>query len=212
MSTFSDNVQKLRVSKGLTQRELAEKLGVSKSTIGKWESSDTLPDLEGMENVADFFEVTVGALFWEDMEIESLSPFIDAPLYGKIAAGTPIEMIEEEDMFPIPAKIMSSHPRSFLLEVKGESMNRKLPNGCYALIDPDRREPLLDNHPYAVCVNGHDATIKRVKRLNNGFELRPDSVDPTFKPVVYDYGVEGTEMITVIGEVVWYSIPFDFEI
>ncbi len=32
---------------------------------------------------------------------------------------------------------------------------------------------------YAVCVNGFDATIKRVKPLSNGYELIPDSIDPT---------------------------------
>ena len=56
------------------------------------------------------------------------------------------------------------------------------------------------------------ATIKRVVKLANGFELMPDSKDPTYKPVLYDYGVEGTELITVIGEVVWYTLPFDFVI
>lgn len=60
-------------------------------------------------------------------------------------------------------------------------------------------------------MNGHDATIKRVKPQNNGFELTPDSTDPTFKPAVYDYGIEGTETITLIGRVVYYVLPFDWE-
>lgn len=60
-------------------------------------------------------------------------------------------------------------------------------------------------------MNGYDATIKRVKPLNNGFELAPDSTDPTFKPAVYDYGIEGTETITLIGRVVYHVLPFDWE-
>ena len=89
-------------------------------------------------------------------------------------------------------------------------MNRVLPNGSYALIDPCE-DVTADNKPYAVCVNGYSATIKRVRKLANGFELAPDSTDPTYKPVVYDYGEEGTETITVIGRVVWYCVPFDWE-
>lgn len=212
MSAFSDNVNKLRISKGMTQRELAEKLGVSKSTVGNWEASNTLPDLEGMEAVAKFFGVSVGALFWEDLEIQDVSPYTEVRVFGRIAAGTPIEMEEGDFGFPAPTKVMRQHPKAFFLEVSGESMNRKLPNGCYALIDPDQKEPVIDFRAYALCVNGYDATIKRVRRLNNGYELIPDSNDPTFKPMVYDYGMADTDTITIIGEVVWYTVPFDFDI
>ena len=135
--------------------------------------------------------------------------FYDCPLYGSIAAGTPIEMVEVEDTFPVPSEMHHRYPDAFLLRVEGESMNRVLPNGCMALVDPcDTVE--YDGEPYAVCVNGYDATIKRVRTLANGFELDPDSTDPTYKPIIYDYGVEGTETITVIGRVVWYCVPFDW--
>ncbi len=140
---------------------------------------------------------------------KSGSEFVDVPLLGSIAAGTPMEMVETDDTHPVPTKVMEQYPDAKLLKVKGSSMNRVLPDGCYALIDPcedvDR-----DNQPYAVCVNGYDATIKRVHKLANGFELVPDSTDPTYKPHVYDYGEPGTETITVIGRVVYYVLPFDW--
>lgn len=135
--------------------------------------------------------------------------FIDVPLLGSIAAGTPIEMVETDKSHPVPAKVMERYPDAKLLEVKGSSMNRILPDGCYALVDPcDNVE--RDNQPYAVCVNGYDATIKRVHKLANGFELVPDSTDPTYKAKVYDYGEPGTETVTVIGRVVYYVLPFDW--
>ena len=90
-------------------------------------------------------------------------------------------------------------------------MNRVLPNGSLALVDPDMRE-VVSGMVYAVCVNGYDATVKRVRRLENGVELVPDSTDPTFHPVVYDSTVPDTETITIIGRVVWYTVPFDFEL
>ena len=111
-----------------------------------------------------------------------------------------------------PAEIRRRHPNAFFLTVDGESMNNVLPNGCYALVDPEKKSPVVDGTAYAVCVNGYDATIKRIKQLENGVELIPDSKDPTFHAQVYDKTVEGTESITIIGEVVWYSIPFDFKI
>lgn len=135
--------------------------------------------------------------------------FVDVPLYGSIAAGTPIEMIAVDDYHPIPAPMHDRYPNAFLLKVSGESMNHILPNGSFALIDP-REEIVKDNDPYAVCINGFDATIKRVKRLENGFQLVPDSTDPTFPVQTFNYNEPGTDEITVIGKVVWHVIPFDW--
>lgn len=135
--------------------------------------------------------------------------FVDVPLYGSIAAGTPIEMVEVEGTHPVPAKVCDRYPNAFLLKVEGDSMNRILPDGCYALVNPC--ETVEDNgKPYAVCVNGYDATIKRVRKLNNGFELVPDSTDPTYTVQTFNYNEPGTETITVIGEVVYYVLPFDW--
>lgn len=211
MSTFSDNVSKLRMEKGISQRELAGFLGVSKSTVGNWEASSSLPDMEMMTRIADFFGVRLGALFMDDLDVSVLAPWTKAKVLGRIAAGTPIEMVEADSVFSVPTEVMRDHPRAFYLEIEGESMNRVLPNGCYALVDPDMRE-VFDNRAYAVCVNGYDATVKRVRKLANGFQLVPDSDDPTYPVKTYNYNEEGTETITVIGEVVWYSVPFGFEI
>lgn len=212
MSTFSDNIVKLRQSKDLSQRKFADEIGVSKSTVGKWESSDTLPDYERMDAIAEYFGVSVGALFWNELNPIDVSPYKDVKVFGRIAAGTPIEMIEDEGSFPAPTELMRKHPSAFFLEVNGESMNKKLPNGSYALVDPDLKDPIIDMCAYALCINGYDATIKRVKKLENGYELIPDSTDPTIKPSVYDYGEKDTETITVLGKVVWYVVPFDFDI
>lgn len=143
------------------------------------------------------------------LKSQTSQPFYECPLYGSIAAGTPIEMEGIEDTFPVPSEIHARFPNGFLLRVRGESMNRILPNGCMALVDPCETVE-YDGDPYAVCVDGSDATIKRVKALANGFELVPDSTDPTYKPVIYDYGLEETETITIIGRIVWYCVPFDW--
>lgn len=135
---------------------------------------------------------------------------VDVPLYGAIAAGTPIEMTPVENTQPIPAKVHELHPNAFLLKVEGNSMNRVLPNGSYALIDPCKTVE-RDGAPYAVCVNGYDATIKRVRKLNNGFQLVPDSTDPTYETKTYNYNEPETQTITVIGRVVYYVLPFDWE-
>ncbi len=213
MSVFADNVQKLRVKKSMSQRALAEKLGVSKSTVGNWESSNSMPDLEGLTDVARTLGVSVSDLFKVDLDADSFSGFIEVPLYGSIAAGTPIEMVPVDETHPVPDVIHERYPNAFLLKVKGESMNRIIPNGSYVLVDPKQRDVIVSGQPYVVCVNGFDATVKRVKTLANGIQLIPDSDDPTYPVQTFDFADPDPDAVdaTVIGRVVWYCIPFDWK-
>ena len=136
--------------------------------------------------------------------------FVYLPLYGEIAAGDPIDMTEISRSYPCPKQIAEKHPNSGWLRVEGDSYNRSIPNGCYALIDFDIKEP-NEHEPFAVCVNGYKATIKRVKKLENGYELIPNSYDPTYLPIIYDYNKDDTDEVTIIGKVVYAAFPFDWE-
>lgn len=208
---ISNQIKTLRLAADMTQAELAERLGVTRATVTQWESGWSQPRMGKVQKLAEIFNISISELVdTEKKTHSSSSDFVDVPLYGSIAAGTPIEMIEIEEAYPVAAKKIEQYPDAFLLKVKGRSMDKILPDGCYALVDPCN-DVERDNQPYAVCVNGYDATVKRVRKLANGFELVPDSTDPTYKPQVYDYGVEGTETITVIGRVVYYVLPFDWE-
>lgn len=134
---------------------------------------------------------------------------VEVPLFGSIVAGQPTEPDLADDTFPIPLELHARYPDAFLLRVEGESMNRILPNGCYALINPCKTID-RSNQPYAVAVGEGSATVKRVRVLSNGFELLPDSSDPTFRPIVLDFNDVGAESVSVIGEVVWYCLPTEW--
>lgn len=211
---LNNRLKEMRERAGMTQQELSERLGITQQSVYYYEKGSRDIKASMLISMASALGCTVSELLGIDSvsgnPITEQSSMRNVPLLGSIAAGTPIEMRAVDNSFPVPARIMEQHPHAFLLRVDGESMNRVLPNGSYALVDPcDDVES--NGKPYAVCVNGYDATIKRVRRLSNGFELAPDSTDPTFRSVVYDYGIEGTETITVIGRVVWYTLPYDWD-
>lgn len=210
MATYNYKIAEARIAKGWSQADLGKKIGTTQQQIARYESGRY--DVKGgvLVKISQALGVTISYLLGMENTATPSNDMVDVPLYGSIAAGTPIEMTEMEDTQPIPARVHDMHPNAFLLRVEGESMNRVLPNGCFALVDPcDDVE--FSGAPYAVCVNGYDATIKRVRRLNNGFELVPDSDDPTYKPRTYNYNEQGTQTITVIGRVVYYVLPFDWE-
>lgn len=63
---IAKNIQKLRLEKGMTQLELAEKLNYSDKSISKWERGESLPDIVVLKSVADLFEVTLDYLVEEE--------------------------------------------------------------------------------------------------------------------------------------------------
>ena len=60
--TISDRIQSLRKSKGLSQEELADRVGVSRQAVSKWESEQAAPDLDKVVIMSDIFEVTTDYL------------------------------------------------------------------------------------------------------------------------------------------------------
>lgn len=201
----------------LTQKEVSAKTGIPLGTIRRWEQGQNDPDLNSLIQLIKLYGVPLESI----LEIEVAgdnsvnrnrnSRMMSAPLLSRITATTSIEAITSDETYDNPSDIYERFPQAFLLKVEDDSMNRVLPNGCYALINPCQ-EASKPMKAYAVCVNGFDATIKRVKPLSNGYELIPDSIDPTYRPQIFDFNEIDTQPVSIIGEVVWYLVPFGFEI
>lgn len=62
MSTFGERVKELRLDKGLTQQELANSFYLNKSSISRYEKNKQIPELETLEKLSDFFEVSLDYL------------------------------------------------------------------------------------------------------------------------------------------------------
>ena len=71
--TMADRIQSLRKAKGISQEELADKIGVSRQAISKWESEQSSPDLEKIIRLSDYFEVTTDYLL-KGIEMQSAFP------------------------------------------------------------------------------------------------------------------------------------------
>lgn len=218
---FATNLRAIREHSGLSQAATAKAVGISTNTYQRYEYGER--DIPGdvLIKLARLFKTSSDYILKQTEEPsrveyyaisipKSNHDFVDRPVMGEIAAGTPIEMTEIIDNHPCPAQIADKHPNSGWLRVEGDSYNKSIPNGCLALVDFDMKEP-NEHSPFAVCVNGYKATIKRVKRLANGYELIPNSYDPTYLPIIYDYNKDDTDEVTIIGQVVYASYPFDWE-
>lgn len=56
------NILKLRRAAGLTQEQVAERIGVARQTVAKWENGDSLPDIESCSRIAEIFDVSLDDL------------------------------------------------------------------------------------------------------------------------------------------------------
>lgn len=206
---------------GLSASKLGNmlKTPVSDKTIYSWERGRTQPDGDQLIELCVIFGVQISDFYFKPEiyleEIDESNPdsdFIEIGVVSDIAAGVPIELTECDYTFPCPRVIAEKHPNSRWYKVVGDSWNRKIPNGCLALVDFDRKEPLNDRVPFAVCVNGYSATIKGVQKLGNGYRLIPNSWDETITPLTFDYNKDDTEEVTIMGEVVYATFPYDYEV
>lgn len=66
-----------RKQRGLSQEEVAGKLGVSRQTISKWELDETLPDIRQSKKLANLYGMTLDELIEFDMDVKEIQEIID---------------------------------------------------------------------------------------------------------------------------------------
>ena len=73
---LGERIAELRKKTGMTQEELAEKVGVVRQTISKWELGETAPDLEQSKNLADVLKVSLEELVGSQKAIKKQNKYI----------------------------------------------------------------------------------------------------------------------------------------
>ncbi|MCI9000359.1 MAG: helix-turn-helix domain-containing protein [Clostridia bacterium] len=119
----------------------------------------------------------------------STPQFYMCPVYGRISAGQPNWAEENiEGRIPVPMTGEIDNPEEcFYLKVNGESMNKVVKNGAYALIH--KQDIVEDGEIAVVLVNGYDATLKKFSKQGDFVVLEPMSDvtdDPDIKTQIYD--------------------------
>ena len=96
---FKDNLVQLRKLHNLTQEDIADKVGVSRQTVAKWESGESLPDLEKSRLLADALGTSLDDLVSFEPE-NNLG--LSAPPKGKYLFG--VVTVGDKGQIVIPAK------------------------------------------------------------------------------------------------------------
>mgnify|MGYP000972191464 FL=1 len=99
--SFADNLIELRKYHNLSQEELAEKIGVSRQTLSKYETGESLPDIEKSKLLADAFGVSIDDLISYDKNKED-NLGLGVPPKGKHIFG--MVKVGDKGQIVIPAK------------------------------------------------------------------------------------------------------------
>lgn len=85
---ISSNIMRLRKLAGFTQEELAEKLGVSRQAVAKWESSESSPDIGSCAELSRLFDVTIDDLInYNEAESGLAIPPKGKHFFGAVTVG-----------------------------------------------------------------------------------------------------------------------------
>lgn len=187
-------IRQLRNDKNWTQKDLADKLHVGKTTISNYETGYSEPDIETQTVLADLFGVSLDDLNGRKRSY-SKEKYTTINVYGKVPAGIPIEAIEDIlDTEDISFKKGYSPSKDYIgLIVEGDSMYPDYLPGDTIIVEvkPDCES----GEDCVVYVNGYDATLKTVIKNPDGtITLKP--INPEYPPKTYG---PGDETITILG-------------
>lgn len=204
--TVGKRIKELRDKCGMSQVDLADKVSVSKQTLYKYEN-DIITNIpsDKIECIAKVLRTSPSYLMgWygdgshSGPASHSEKSAVRIPVLGRVAAGIPINAVEETiDWEEIPAE-MAGSDEYFGLRIKGDSMSPRIMDGDTVIV---RRQDDADTGDIVIAiVNGDDGVCKKLRKTDSGIMLI--SLNPAYDPMVFDHSDIDTIPVSIIGRVV----------
>jgi repressor LexA len=180
---FATSLKQLRKKLGITQAELAAKMGITQQAVGRWETGAASPDAATLVELAKMFRTSVDVLLgYENNRAASNSPpesgMVMVPIIGTVKAGYGALAFEED--YGAEYANVRNEDNYFYLLVKGDSMEPRIRDGDLALV---HKQPTLDDGDLGVIVfNDGEGTLKLFRRRGNSIILQ--AFNNAYKPIV----------------------------
>lgn len=209
---MAKRIKDLRTSQGMTLEQVAEKVGVGKSTVRKWETGlianmrrDKIAALADALNTSPMY-----LMGWSD-EINpapalDLSKFDNIypvklkkfPLLGEIACGKPIFANEDRESYILAGSDIHA---DFCLRAKGDSMvNARILDGDIVFI---RKQDMVDNGEIAAVAIGDDVTLKRVVYYPEQNLLILKAENSKYQDMIYSQ--DQLEQVYILGKAIAFQ-------
>lgn len=202
MNSFGAKLKSCRKDMSLSQRELGQKIGVAESTISLYESNKRFPDAETLQKISSLFNVSLDYLLGNAPCKKPVSPTgrgVRIPVLGRVVAGIPIEAVEEILDYEEITPELAATGEFFALKIRGHSMEPRMMEGDVVIV---RRQDDVESGDVAiVLVNGNEATVKRVKKQEDGITLIANNIS-VYEPHYYSNKEIEELPVRILGKVV----------
>ena len=200
--TFKSRLNYFINRSGKNKKQISDEMGIPYTTLVEWANGKRFPRADGIELLADYFNILKSDLL-EEKDFFNLSDNIiplpnmnRVPLLGTIACGEPIlarENLEGEVV------ILEDIKADFALRCKGDSMiDARIMDGDIVYI---RQQPIVENGEIAAVLIDDEATLKRVYLSENTITLM--ACNAKYQPLVYT-GSQ-LEEVRIIGKAVGFT-------
>ncbi|MBQ1392874.1 MAG: helix-turn-helix domain-containing protein [Lachnospiraceae bacterium] len=181
---------------GITQKELADKMGVHKQVIANWLNGSRNPKRENIKKLCEILDLPL-SFFYEEIDTSTVQPLNDIttmklPILTTVVCGKPdyctIDEQVIDDFAEVPKNLFPDS--DFIVRCIGESMLPEIPPQAYCIIKKID-VPLNNKNMLVKTENGY--TIKRIKVVDGKIELH--YLNPSGKKIT-------PKEVKIIGKVV----------
>lgn len=209
---MGEKIKFLRIENDMTLEELGNKVGVGKSTVRKWETG-MIANMkrDKILKVAEALNTSPAYLMGWDNNVRPIEngtkekkKGVSINVLGRVAAGIPIEAIEDIIDTEQISEDLDATGDFFALKIHGDSMEPKFSEGDVVIVR--QQEDAESGDIVIATVNGDEATCKRLRKLRDGIELI--SNNPSYAPMFYNNQEIISKPIRILGKVVELRAKF----
>lgn len=197
---MAEQIKNRRIYMGYTQEELAQKLGLQKSAIAKYENGRVENIKRSIiQKMSEVLECSPSFLMgWEQEDTSTQKKGFIINVLGRVAAGIPIEAVEEIVDTEEISEEMAKTGEFFGLRIDGDSMEPRMQKGDVVIV---RKQDDAESGDVVIAmINGDDATCKRLRKYRDGIELI--SNNPSYEPMFFSNQEIQDKPVKIIGKVV----------
>lgn len=198
--TVGERIKQIRDKMNISQVDFADKIGVSKQTLYKYENniitnipSDKIEASAKLGNVSPSF-----LMGWDEKE-KTPKKGVIINVLGRVAAGLPLEAIENIIDTEEISEEMARTGEYFGLQIHGDSMEPRMYEGDIVIVR--KQEDAESGEIVIAMVNGNDAVCKRLQKYTGGISLV--SLNSTkYEPMIYSNEDIEDMPVKIIGKVI----------
>src|SRR5690625_20735 len=203
-------IKEYRLSHGMSQEQLANKLNITKQSVSRYENGDRQANQDMLFLLSNIFNVSIDDFFPESNAKREENLTNEYTYYPTlISAGIPqdVEPITKKQKISISDHVMGKYAGRndlFITKISGDSMDNIMKDKSLIVVEPTTLDR-LKNGDIVVYSNDYEYSVKHYYKHNDTLVFKPNSTNPIHHDQTYNID----DNITIHGKVVLYIVNLD---